>query len=214
MRSPDRIRRRTRSSHATAQAAFATLDRVADVNSYASTVPYSANGFSQALRAIAGAIVKGIGTKVFWVQTGGYDTHAVQSTNAANGAYSTLMATLNDGVSSFYRDLENQGLLRDTLILQFSEFGRRVDENGSNGTDHGAAGLMMAIGGTVRGGLYGSAAKLTPGADNPGLENNSIDVRHETDFRSVYAKVIESWLGADSNAILRGDFRAGAPAFL
>jgi uncharacterized protein (DUF1501 family) len=200
--------------NATAQAAFATLDRVADVNTYASTVPYSANGFSQALRAIAGAIVKGVGTKVFWVQTGGYDTHALQSTNVANGAYSALMTTLNDGVSSFYRDLENQGLLRDTLILQFSEFGRRISENGSNGTDHGAAGLMMAIGGTVRGGLYGTAAKLTPGADNPGLENNSSDVRHETDFRSVYAKVIESWLGADPNGILRGDFRAGAPAFL
>ena len=109
---------------------------------------YSNNGFAQALRAVAGAIAKGIGTKVFWVQTGGYDTHAAQNTNAANGAYSKLMATLNDGLTSFYRDLENQGLLRDTLILQFSEFGRRITENGSNGTDHGAAGLMMAIGGT------------------------------------------------------------------
>jgi len=66
----------------------------------------------------------------------------------------------------------------------------------------------------VRGGLYGTAAKLTPGADNPALENNSNDVRHETDFRSVYARVIESWLGGDPNTILRGDFRAGAPAFL
>ena len=200
--------------NATAQGAFATLDRVADVNTYAPTVSYPANGFSQALRAIAGAIVKGVGTRVFWVQTGGYDTHALQSTNVANGAYSNLMTTLNDGVASFYRDLENQGLLRDTLILQFSEFGRRIAENGSNGTDHGAAGLMMAIGGSVRGGLYGTAAKLGPAADNPGVENNGNDVRHETDFRSVYSKVIDSWLGADPTAILGGDFRAGAPAFL
>ena len=200
--------------NATAQDAFATLDRVAAVNTYVPAAAYSNNGFSQALRAVAGAIVKGIGTKVFWVQTGGYDTHAQQSTNAANGSYTTLMTTLNDGLTSFYRDLEAQGLLRDTLILQFSEFGRRITENGSNGTDHGAAGLMMAIGGSVRGGLYGTAAKLTVTPDNPGLENNGGDVRHETDFRSVYAKVIDSWLGADSGGILGGDFRGGAPNFL
>jgi uncharacterized protein (DUF1501 family) len=200
--------------NATAQGAFATLDRVAQVNTYVASVAYSNNGFAQALRAIAGAIAKGIGTKVFWVQTGGYDTHALQNPNAVNGAYAGLMTTLNDGVTSFYRDLENQGLLRDTLILQFSEFGRRITENGSNGTDHGAAGLMMAIGGTVRGGLYGTAARLNVTPDNPTLENNGGDVRHETDFRSVYAKVIESWLGADPNAILGGDFRAGAPEFL
>jgi uncharacterized protein (DUF1501 family) len=200
--------------NSTAQGAFATLDRVAQVNTYVSSVTYSNNGFAQALRAIAGAIAKGIGTKVFWVQTGGYDTHALQNPNAANGAYTGLMTALNDGLTSFYRDLENQGLLRDTLILQFSEFGRRITENGSNGTDHGAAGLMMAIGGSVRGGLYGTAARLAPTPDNQTLENNGGDVRHETDFRSVYAKVIESWLGADPNAILGGDFRAGAPGFL
>ena len=200
--------------NSTAQGAFATLDRVAQVNTYVSSITYSNNGFAQALRAIAGAIAKGIGTRVFWVQTGGYDTHALQNPNAANGAYAGLMTTLNDGLTSFYRDLENQGLLRDTLILQFSEFGRRITENGSNGTDHGAAGLMMAIGGSVRGGLYGTAPRLNPTPDNQTLENNGGDVRHETDFRSVYAKVIDSWLGADANAILGGDFRPGAPNFL
>jgi uncharacterized protein (DUF1501 family) len=200
--------------NSTAQGAFATLDRVSQVGTYVSTVTYSNNGFAQALRAIAGAIAKGIGTKVFWVQTGGYDTHAGQNTNQANGAYSNLMITLNDGLLTFYRDLQNQGLLGDTLILQFSEFARRITENSSSGTDHGAAGLMLAIGGTVRGGLYGTAAKLSPTPDNPTLENNFADVRHETDFRSVYSKVIDSWLGADANAILGGDFRAGAPQFL
>ena len=200
--------------NSTAQGAFATLDRVAQVNTYVSTVTYPNNGFAQALRAIAGAIAKGVGTKVFWVQTGGYDTHATQGTNPANGAYAGLMATLGDGVAAFYRDLENQGMLRDTLILQFSEFSRRISENSSSGTDHGAAGLMMAIGGTVRGGLYGTAATLSPTPDNQTLENNGADVRYETDFRSVYAKVIESWLGADPNAILGGDFRGGAPSIL
>ena len=200
--------------NATAQGAFATLDRVAQVATYAPSVAYSNNGFAQALRAVAGAINKGVGTRVFWVQTGGYDTHAGQNTNAANGAYANLMTTLNDGVTAFYRDLENQGMLQDTLILQFSEFGRRISENGSQGTDHGAAGLMLAIGGSVRGGIYGTAARLQATPDNQTLENNGGDVRHETDFRSVYARVIDSWLGADANAVLGGDFRAEAPPFL
>ncbi|MGH9311237.1 MAG: DUF1501 domain-containing protein [Vicinamibacterales bacterium] len=200
--------------NATAQGAFATLDRVARVTTYAPSVRYPNNGFGQALQAVAGAMNKDIGTKVFWVQTGGYDTHAGQNTTVGNGAYGNLMATLNDGLTAFYRDLENQGLLRDTLILQFSEFGRRINENGSQGTDHGAAGLMLAIGGTVRGGIYGTAANLQASPGNPGLENRGADVRHETDFRSVYARVIDAWLGADSAAVLGGDFRAGAPAIL
>jgi uncharacterized protein (DUF1501 family) len=200
--------------NATAQGAFATLDRVAQVGTYVSSVTYSNNGFSQALRAVAGAIAKGVGTKVFWVQTGGYDTHAQQNTNQANGSYPGLMNVLNEGLTSFYRDLENQGLLHDTLILQFSEFGRRISENGSQGTDHGAGGLMMAIGGTVRGGIYGTAAKLNPTPDNPALENNGGDVTHETDFRSVYARVIDNWLGADSASILGGDFRKASLRFI
>ena len=199
--------------NSTAQAAFATLDRVAQVGTYVPTVTYPNNGFAQALRMIAGAINRGLGTRIFWVQTGGYDTHASQNPNQANGAYAGLMTTLNDGLFAFYSDLLNQGLLNDTLILQFSEFGRRISENGSNGTDHGAAGLMMALGGTVRGGLYGTAPNLAPNG-NPTLENNNGDVRHETDFRSVYAKVIDSWLGADSTGILGGNYRAGAPAIL
>jgi uncharacterized protein (DUF1501 family) len=193
----------------TARGALETLDRVADVSAYGGTVPYPNNGFAQALRTVAGSIVRGIGTRVFWVQTGGYDTHSGQGTNG--GAYTTLMGTLNDGLFAFYTDLRNQGLLNDTMILQFSEFSRRISENGSGGTDHGAAGVMMAIGGGVRGGLYGTAASLNPLPDNPGLENNGSDVRFETDFRAVYARVLDGWLGADSVGVLGADFRAGAP---
>ena len=69
----------------------------------------------------------------------------------------------------------------------------------------------MAIGGAVRGGIYGTAASLDPSPSNPTLENNGGDVRYETDFRSVYAKVLDGWLGADSAAVLGGDFRAGGP---
>jgi uncharacterized protein (DUF1501 family) len=195
--------------NSTAQAAFATLDRVAQVGSYVPTVAYPNNGFGQALQMVAGAISRGIGTNIFWVQTGGYDTHAGQNTNVANGSYNTLMTTLNGGLFAFYRDMLNQGLLSDTLVLQFSEFGRRITENGSSGTDHGAASLMMAVGGTVRGGIYGTAPSLRIGSDNPTLENSSQDVRFETDFRSVYARIIDNWLGGDSPAILGGDFRNG-----
>jgi uncharacterized protein (DUF1501 family) len=194
-----------------AQAAFATLDRVAQVGTYTPSVTYPNNGFAQALRTIAGAMVKGVGTKVFWVQTGGYDTHAAQNPNQANGSYTTLMATLNDGLLAFYTDLLNHGLLNDTLVLQFSEFGRRINENGSQGTDHGAASVMIAIGGGVRGGIYGTAPNLRGTPDNPTLENSGNDVHYETDFRSVYSKVIDSWLGGDSVSILGGNFRAGAP---
>jgi uncharacterized protein (DUF1501 family) len=200
--------------NANAQAAFATIDRVAQVGTYASTVTYPNNGFAQALRTIAGAMVKGTGTKIFWIQTGGYDTHAAQNPNQANGSYTGLMTTLNDGLFAFYTDLQNQGLLSDTLVLQFSEFGRRISENGSQGTDHGAASVMMVLGGGVRGGIYGTAPNLRLAGDNPTLENNGTDVRFETDFRSVYAKVIDSWLGGDSVSILGGDFRSGAPAIL
>jgi uncharacterized protein (DUF1501 family) len=121
------------------------------------------------------------------------------------------MGTFGEGLSAFYMDLRNQGLLNDTLVLQFSEFGRRINENGSQGTDHGAAGMMMAIGGAVRGGIYGTAASLDPNPDNPTLENSGGDVRFETDFRAVYAKVLDAWLGADSVSLLGGNFRQGSP---
>ncbi len=198
--------------NATAQAAFATMDKVGTVGTYVPTVAYPGTAFGGALRMIAGAIAKDLGTKIFWVTTGGYDTHASQNPNLANGNYTQLMTTLNGGLFAFYSDLLNQGLLNDTLIIQFSEFGRRVFENASNGTDHGAGGLMMAIGGTVRGGIYGTSARLREGHET--LENNNGDVRFETDFRSVYSKVIDAWLGGDSLSVLGGDYRGGAPAFL
>ena len=195
----------------TGQKAFATLGRVAAVGNYKPAATYPNNGFGQALQAVAGAMAGGVGTRVFFVQTGGYDTHSGQNTNQANGAYGTLMATLNDGVLAFYNDLTKQGLFSDTLILEFSEFGRRITENASAGTDHGAASVMFALGGGVRGGIYGTAPNLRIAPDNPTLENNGLDVTYETDFRSVYAKVIDSWLGGDSVQVLGADFRSGAP---
>lgn len=198
----------------TAQSAMATLDRVGQVAAYASSVTYANNGFAQALKAVAGAMVKGIGTKVFWVQTGGYDTHASQGVNQANGTYATNMGTLGDSVLSFYNDLKNQGLLNDTVVLLFSEFGRRITENGSQGTDHGAGGVMMALGGAVNGGIYGTAASLDTDPANPTLENNAGDVRYETDFRSVYARAIDNWLGGNSVTLLGSDYRKASLTYI
>ena len=198
--------------NSTTQDALATLDRVELVARYAPGVAYPDNGFGQALRAVAGAMVEQLGTQVFWVQTGGFDTHASQ--NTITGRYADLMTSLNDGLLAFYTDLRNQGLLDDVLVLEFSEFGRRVSENGSSGTDHGAAGLMMAIGGRVAGGLYGTAPTLADTPDNPTLENGGRDVSHETDFRSVYARVIDDWLGSSSVSVLGGDFRNAAVDFV
>jgi len=193
-----------------ATATFETLDRVASVASYNGTVAYPNNGFAIALRTVAGSIVRGTGTRVYWVQTGGFDTHASQGAQGG-GTYGNLIGTYGDGIAAFYQDLRNQGLLSDTLMLQFSEFGRRISENGSGGTDHGAAAVMMVMGGAVRGGIYGTTASLNPDLNNPTLESAGGDVRHETDFRSVYARVLDGWLGANSTSILGGDFRAGAP---
>jgi uncharacterized protein (DUF1501 family) len=198
--------------NSTAQAALGTLDRVATVATYRPSLPYPNNGFGQALQAVAGAMFRQIGTKVFWVATGGYDTHANQ--NPLNGAYRNLMATVDGGLAAFNNDLKNQGLIDSTLVLVFSEFGRRITENGSQGTDHGAAGIMMAMGGLVRGGLYGTAARLRQDPSNPDLENSAGDVRHETDFRAVYARVLDNWLGANSVGILGADFRPASPAIL
>jgi len=200
--------------YGSSQEALATLDRVANVALYAPSLTYPNSGFGQALRAVAGSMARGVGTRVFYVTTGGFDTHSAQNVNAANGAYYNLMATLNDGLTAFYNDLRNQGLLEDTLVLSFSEFGRRITENGSQGTDHGSASVMLAMGGRVNGGLYGTAADLNPGAGNQTLENSGGDIRYETDFRSVYAQVLDGWLGTDSTRLLNGNFRKASLTFV
>jgi uncharacterized protein (DUF1501 family) len=198
----------------TVQDAMLTLDRVASVGTYRPSVTYPNNGFGQALQMVAGAMSKGIGTRVFFVQTGGFDTHASQDPTGANGAYFRLMATLDDGLTAFYNDLRNSGLINNTLVLSFSEFGRRITENGSRGTDHGAASIMLAMGGLVHGGIYGTTADLNPATSNPTLENNGGDVTFETDFRAAYAQVIDNWLGGNSANVLGGNYKKASLSFV
>jgi len=200
--------------YGSAEAAMATLDRVATVALYTPSTTYPNTGLGQALRAVAGAMAKGIGTKVYYVTIGGFDTHSTQNVNLANGAYFGLMAIINDALLAFSTDLKNQGLFEDTLLVTFSEFGRRITENGSQGTDHGSASAMMVLGGRVNGGLYGTAPTLNPDPQNPTLENGTAAVRYETDCRSVYARILDAWLGADSSGVLGGHLRKPPLTFI
>lgn len=187
--------------------ALATVDRVQRVGTYTPStgVTYPNNGFGNALKMIAGAIVQQAGAKLFYVRLGGFDTHARQGTNG--GPFYNLMATLDDGLRAIYQDLQNRSVINDTLIMTISEFGRRVGENGGLGSDHGAANPMLILGGSVKGGIYGSAASLNPVASNTTLEASGGDVRPETDFRTMYAAIADQWLRTDSVALLQGNWR-------
>jgi len=160
---------------------------------YQPATQYPNNPFGKTLQQVAQMLASDVGTRVFYVQLGGFDTHANEKPAHAN-----LMSQLADSLAAFQADLEGHGRADQVLTMGFSEFGRRVKENGSQGTDHGAAGPMFVLGKNVKGGLYG---------DNPDLTNlEDGDLRHSLDFRSVYATVIEDWLGAPSKDVLGGNF--------
>ncbi|MFN8633497.1 MAG: DUF1501 domain-containing protein [Chloroflexota bacterium] len=160
---------------------------------YQPSVPYPQSPFGKALQNVAQMIAANLGTRVFYVSMGGFDTHSNQKPVHAN-----LLTQVSEGLAAFQKDLEQLGKADGVLTLGFSEFGRRVRENGSGGTDHGAAGPMFAIGSGVKSGLYGEAPSLTNLIDG--------DLRYTVDFRSVYATVLESWFGMPSQQILGGTF--------
>ena len=124
---------------------------------------------------------------------GGFDTHANQPRQHAN-----LLTELAEGLSTFYSDLAAQGRANDVVTMTFSEFGRRVKENGSAGTDHGAASVLFLAGGAVKGGVYGDYPSLSDLDDG--------DLRMHTDFRSVYATLLDKWLATPSQPVLDGSF--------
>lgn len=151
------------------------------------------NGFAASLQTVAKLITGGVGSRVYYLTMGGFDTHANQPRLHAN-----LLGQLADGLAAFYQDLSQQGRAQDVTVMTFSEFGRRVKENGSSGTDHGAASALFVLGGGVKGGVYGDSPSLADLDDG--------DLRFHTDFRSVYATLLDNWLGAKSQAILGGPF--------
>jgi uncharacterized protein (DUF1501 family) len=156
---------------------------------YRSTVTYPNNSLATGLRLIATAIDAGLGVRVAHVSIGGFDTHSAQ-----RGNQQRLLQQLSDSISAFYSDLREHGRDQDVLVMTWSEFGRRAMGNGSAGTDHGSAGPMFIVGAKVKGGLYG---------ERPSLSNLDADnLRFTTDFRSVYATVLQEWLGVSPDVSL------------
>jgi uncharacterized protein (DUF1501 family) len=150
---------------------------------------YPENPFAQGLKLIAGMIAGGLDTRVYYISLSGFDTHANQP-----GVHERLLQILGGGLEAFQKDLENLGQAERVLGLTFSEFGRRVSENGSQGTDHGQAAPMFIFGKPVKPGIIGDHPNLDDLADG--------DLKFHTDFRSVYSTVLEDWMGMDSKAIL------------
>ena len=162
----------------------------AKVAGYIPAVTYPTDGFAQQLKLAAQLIGTNTGTRIVFVSIGSFDTHAGQRPQQDR-----LLGYLGNGLLAFYRDLAAHGNDKRVLTLTFSEFGRRVTQNASNGTDHGTAMPVFVAGGSVRGGIYGDHPSLTD------LDRNG-NLKFATDFRSVYATVIARWLGSDPAAVL------------
>src|SRR5438477_8378347 len=165
----------------------------ADAN-YKPAATYPAGPFAAGLKVLAEAIVQGLGLRVGYVTLGGFDTHANQQQT-----HDLLMKTLADGLSAFYTDLAHHGKADSVVVMTWSEFGRRVEENGSLGTDHGTAAPMFVLGNAVNKGIFGEPPSLSS------LDENG-NLKYSTDFRSVYATVLDRWLGASSKDVLGGSF--------
>ncbi len=149
------------------------------------------------LRAVSRLILSGVKTRVYYVTLDGFDTHANQP-----GVHATLLRQWSEALSAFLSRLEQSGQQDRVLVMTFSEFGRRVSENASQGTDHGAAAPMFLAGPRL--------PKIIQGP-NPDLSDlDDGDLKYKIDFRSVYAAVLDSWLGTDSRKALDGDYRAEA----
>jgi uncharacterized protein (DUF1501 family) len=146
-------------------------------------------GLNQKLQLVAGLIDKGFGTRIFYVSLDGFDTHAGQGPSHKN-----LLAELADSVGGFFRTLKTSGNDRRVQLMTFSEFGRRVQENGSRGTDHGAASCLFVAGPSAKGGVVGKHPSLS--------DLDAGDLKYQTDFRAVYATLLDCWMGCDSKAVL------------
>ena len=161
---------------------------------YTSTVEYAETGIARNLQGIAKVLTADLGTRVFYTQQGGYDTHASET-----DVQPKLLSDLSRAVSDFYADLREHDTADNVVMLVFTEFGRRVKDNGS-GTDHGSGGVAFAIGDPVRGGMYSEYPSL---AEADLVEG---DLAFNTDFRGVYGTLVERWLGLDAQPVVGGNF--------
>jgi uncharacterized protein (DUF1501 family) len=161
---------------------------------YQSPAAYPGNEFAGQLKTVAQLINSGIETKVYYVSLSGFDTHIRQQPQ-----HQRLLTTYSESVHAFVKDLEKNNRFQDVLIMTFSEFGRRVSQNASNGTDHGTANNLFVIGKSLKKkGFINGTPDLT--------KLDAGDLIHEVDFRSVYATVLKKWLKTDSSAVLNGKF--------
>ena len=174
----------------TAAETYESADKItAGIKQYHSAVQYPSSAFGKGMQEIAQLIAAHLGTRVFYISTGGFDTHAQQIRR-----HDQLWQDVSDTLLAFQTDLEQMGAGDHVLTLAFSEFGRRVHENANGGTDHGTASEMFILGKPVHGGLYG---------EYPSLSNlDAGDLKYTTDFRAVYATVLDRWLGTSSEIVL------------
>jgi uncharacterized protein (DUF1501 family) len=162
------------------------------------------NYLGDTLQQTAKLITADLGVRAIAVGTDGYDTHAAQNDGAGNGQlgyHDFLLNTVSEAVSAFYQDLAGHGVADRVVILTFSEFGRRPEENNDVGTDHGYGSVMFAVGNPVRGGVYGEYPSLD---DDKLVLDGNLDT--SVDFRQVYATVLANYLGADPSPVLGGNF--------
>jgi uncharacterized protein (DUF1501 family) len=178
---------------ASASQAYATAERVERALLGRSTDDYPQTDLARRLWQIARMVEADLPARVYAVRLRGFDTHARQ-----RQAHDALLRQLGDALAAFQRDLKRRALDERVLTITYSEFGRRVRENRSLGTDHGAAAPMFAMGARLKGGLHGAHPSLTDLQDG--------DLRFHTDFRQVYATILESWLDVSAQAVLQGAF--------
>jgi uncharacterized protein (DUF1501 family) len=174
--------------------AFDASERiVAALGNDASPVEYPESDLATRLKTIAQLIDAGLTTRIYYVELDGFDTHSQQA-----AAHAALLRQLGDALRAFHEDLTHRGHAERVLTASFSEFGRRVAENASVGTDHGAAAPVFLCGAPVRPGVVGEHPSLTDLDDG--------DLKFHTDFRQVYAAILGGWLGGSSESILGGRF--------
>ena len=162
---------------------------------YESTVEYSDNAIARSLRDVARIHLGDLGTRIFYTSHGGYDTHANELLN-----HPRLMSEISGAISDFLDDLQEHNASDDVTVLVFTEFGRRMRDNGS-GTDHGSGGGAFMFGNSINGGLYSEYPSLDPVDWEHGE-----DLKHTIDFRGIYGTALEQWLGIDPRPIVKGDF--------
>ena len=161
---------------------------------YSSKVEYAANSFAKSMKGAAQVLQADIGTRICYTQHGSFDGH----TNGL-ALQENLLSDVSGGIYDFYSDMKEHDQSEDVLVFVFSEFGRRVKDNG-NGTDHGSGGVAFLIGDSVQGGHYG---------EYPSLEEDKLlegDLEFNLDFRSLYTEILEDWMEVEARPVAKGDY--------